>query len=261
MRVLLLGGTGEARALAAALVAEGVDVESSLAGRVSRPALPVGPVRTGGFGGVAGLVAYLGAHGFDAVVDATHPFAAGISDNATSACRATGVPLLRLQRTGWAARPGADAYTWVDTVAAARDAAESLGTRPFVTTGRQQLDVFARWDDRPVLARVVDPPEWQVPATWEVLLARGPFTVEAESRLMTSRRVDVLLTKDSGGPLTEAKLDAAASLHVPVVVVRRPRVPDGVVVVDDVEAALRWVAGVSVPRDREGSTAPVRSDA
>lgn len=245
MRVLLLGGTGEARALAAVLVGAGVDVESSLAGRVSRPALPVGPVRTGGFGGIDGLADHLTYGGFGAVVDATHPFATGISGNAAAASRATGVPLVRLQRPGWAVRPGADAYAWVDSVEDARDAAGTLGTRPFVTTGRQQLDAYARWDDRYVLARVVDPPEWEVPASWEVLLTRGPFTLEAETQLLTSRRTDVLLTKDSGGPLTEAKLDAADALGVPVVVVRRPPVPDGVEVVEDVEAAARWVVGAS----------------
>jgi precorrin-6A/cobalt-precorrin-6A reductase len=245
MRVLLLGGTGEARALAGVLVGAGVDVESSLAGRVSRPALPVGPVRTGGFGGVDGLAEHLTDGGFQAVVDATHPFAAGISGNAAAASRATGVPLVRLQRPGWAVRPGADAYAWVDSVEDARDTAEALGTRPFVTTGRQQLDAYARWDDRYVLARVVDPPDWEVPASWEVLLTRGPFTLEAETQLLTSRRIDVLLTKDSGGPLTEAKLDAADALGVPVVVVRRPPVPDGVEVVEDVEAAARWVEGAS----------------
>jgi len=247
MRVLLLGGTGEARALAAVLLDAGVDVESSLAGRVSRPALPVGAVRTGGFGGVDGLAGHLTEGGFGAVVDATHPFAAGISGNAAGACHATGVPLVRLQRPGWAGRPGADAYTWVDTVEAARDAAEAIGTRPFVTTGRQQLDAYARWDDRYVLARVVDPPEWPVPSSWEVLLTRGPFTLEAETALLTSRHVDVLLTKDSGGPLTEAKLEAADALDVPVVVVRRPQVPHGIEVVEDVEAAARWVAGASSP--------------
>ncbi|WP_076261207.1 cobalt-precorrin-6A reductase [Intrasporangium flavum] len=245
MRVLLLGGTGEARALAAVLVGAGLDVESSLAGRVSRPALPVGPVRTGGFGGIDGLAAHLTDGGFGAVVDATHPFAAGISGNAAAACHATGVPLVRLQRAGWSERPGAGAYTWVDDVEAARDAAEEIGSRPFVTTGRQQLEAYARWDDRYVLARVVDPPEWTVPASWEVLLTRGPFTLEAETRLLTSRRVDVLLTKDSGGSLTEAKLDAADALGVPVVVVRRPPAPDGVEVVDDVAAAARWVLGAS----------------
>ncbi|GAA6524994.1 cobalt-precorrin-6A reductase [Intrasporangium sp. DVR] len=241
MRILLLGGTGEARALAAVLVDRGHDVVSSLAGRVSRPALPVGRVRTGGFGGVDGLVAHLSHHAVRAVVDATHPFAAQISANAAEACALTGVPLVRLQRAGWERHADAGRFHWVADVEVARVAAEGLGVRPFVTTGRQQLEVFAGWDDRYVLARVVDPPHWPVPASWELLQARGPYTYAAERALMEDRRVDVLLTKDSGGALTEAKLEAAARLCVPVVVVRRPPLPDGVVVVEEPAAAARWV--------------------
>ena len=240
MRVLVLGGTGEARALAAVLVARGDDVVSSLAGRVSDPALPVGRVRTGGFGGVDGLAAYIDGR-VDRVVDATHPFAAQITANAVAATAHVGVPFVRLQRPGWSVHPLADSFTWVADVDAARDAAESLGRRPFLTTGRQQLDAFASWDDRYVLVRVVDPPDWDVPVSWEVLRARGPYPYDGEHDLMRSRRVDVLLTKDSGGALTEAKLAAAHDLGVPVVVVRRPPVPEGVRVVasvDDAVAAL-----------------------
>lgn len=237
MRVLVLGGTGEARDLASRLVGRGDDVVSSLAGRVSAPALPVGEVRTGGFGGVDGLAAYLDGS-FDHVVDATHPFAARITDHAVRACRQVGVPLVRLQRPGWSRHPLASAFTWVDDVEAARVAAEELGVRPFLTTGRQQLEAFAAWDDRYVLARVVDPPDWDVPASWEVLRARGPYPYAAERELLESRRVDILLTKDSGGALTEAKLTAAHDLDVPVVVVRRPPVPEGVPVVESVDDVL-----------------------
>lgn len=246
MRVLVLGGTGEARQLAAQLVASGHDVVSSLAGRVSRPALPVGDVRIGGFGGVAGLAAHLCDERVAAVVDATHPFAATISANAAAACADTGTPLLRLQRAGWERHPRAGSFDWVDDVDSARERAELHGIRPFLTTGRQQLDAFVRWDDRYVLARVVDPPEWGVPASWEVRCARGPFTYAAESALMADRRVDVLVTKDSGGALTEAKLDVATDLDVPVVVVRRPPVPVGVPVVEEAAAATAWVADLSV---------------
>lgn len=241
MRILLLGGTGEARALAALLVSEDHDVVSSLAGRVSRPALPVGRVRTGGFGGVDGLVAHLQDEGVAAVVDATHPFAARISANAAAACASVGLPLLRLQRPGWERHRLAGRFHWVDDVESARPVAEELGQRPFLTTGRQQLEAFAGWSDRYVLARVVDPPEWPVPPSWEVLRARGPYTYAAELALLTDRRIDVLLTKDSGGALTEAKLDAAAELGVPVVVVRRPALPVGVPVVGEPDAALEWV--------------------
>ncbi|MDN5765007.1 MAG: cobalt-precorrin-6A reductase [Humibacillus sp.] len=240
-RVLLLGGTGEARALAALLVGEGRSVVSSLAGRVSAPALPVGEVRSGGFGGAEGLASYLATTGIGAVVDATHPFAANITRHAALAATASGVPLLRLQRSGWSTHELASTFRWVDSVGEARGAAERY-RRPFLTTGRQQLAEFACWQDRYVLARVVDPPDWAVPPTWEVLQARGPFTAAAERGLMQSRRIDVLLTKDSGGPLTEAKLRAATDLDVALVVVRRPALPEGLPVVDTVEAAHEWLA-------------------
>ena len=236
--ILVLGGTGEARHLATTLVERGDRVVTSLAGRVSKPAMPVGEVRTGGFGGVQGLVAHLERHRYDAVVDATHPFADTISGNAAAACVTAGVPLVRLQRPGWSHHPLADHFAWAEDLHTARRIAEGLGARPFLTTGRQQLDLFACWDDRYVLARVVDPPDWAVPATWEILRGRGPYTYDAEHDLMVSRRVDVLLTKDSGGALTEAKLRAAHDLDLPVVVVRRPPVVEGVPVVDSVDAAL-----------------------
>ena len=240
-RVLVLGGTGESRSLATVLVGEGRSVVSSLAGRVSNPALPVGEVRIGGFGGADGLARYLAAEGIGAVIDATHPFAAKITRHAAQAAAASGVPLLRLQRPGWSAHELAPTFRWVDSVADARVAAERHH-RPFLTTGRQQLGEFASWHDRYVLARVVDPPDWVVPSTWEVLQARGPYAYADERDLLTSRRIDVLLTKDSGGPLTEAKLRAATDLDVFVVVVRRPALPEGLPVVDTVAAAHAWLA-------------------
>ncbi len=241
MRVLLLGGTGEARALADRLAESGVDVVSSLAGRVSRPALPVGDVRSGGFGGVEGLARYLDAEGISAVVDATHPFAQRISANAAAACSAAAVPVLRLQRPGWQRHPLADSFVWVDDADGARRAAEGRALRPFLTTGRQSLEAFAPWGDRYVLARVVDPPDWDVPASWDVLRARGPYTLEAERTLMDDCRVDAVITKDSGGALTEAKLQAAHDLGIPVFVIRRPPVAHAGDCAETVDDTVAWV--------------------
>ncbi|MDR6175567.1 precorrin-6A/cobalt-precorrin-6A reductase [Nocardioides zeae] len=241
--ILVLGGTAEARDLAARLVAEGRSVVSSLAGRVARPRLPVGEVRVGGFGGVDGLGRWLVEHEVAAVVDATHPFARVISANAVAACAARGVPLLRLERPGWAALPGADAWTWVDDVAGAARAAAGIGARPFLTIGRQGLDECVEpLRAAAVLARVVDPPEIEVPAAWRVLLDRGPYTLEGERALLTEHGADVLVTKDSGGPLTQAKLDAARELGLPVVVVRRPSAHHPGDLAPDVPTALAWVA-------------------
>jgi precorrin-6A/cobalt-precorrin-6A reductase len=238
-RVLVLGGTGEARRLAEALVADGVDVVSSLAGRVAEPLLPPGEVRIGGFGGAEGLAEWLRADPVTAVVDATHPFAATITANAAAAARATGTPLLRLQRPGWRPQPGDD-WRWVDSLEEA--AAAVTGFRHvFLTTGRRGLDAFAGLTAE-VLLRTVDPPEPPLPLRTTVVLERGPFSLADELALMREHAVDVVVTKDSGGGMTAAKLAAARSLGIPVVLVRRPPLPDGVPVVATVEEALAWVA-------------------
>ena len=213
MRVLVLGGTAEARALAVALESAGVDFVSSLAGRVAHPRMPVGSVRVGGFGGVDGLVRTIRSDGFTHLIDATHPFASTMTAHAVQACARTGLPMTRLARPGWADRPDSDTRTWVPDLDAARD----------------------------VLVRVVEPLAEPAPPRWTVVLDRGPYSVGGERDLMRRHRVDVLVTKDSGGGYTSAKLDAAAELDVPVVVVSRPAPPTGLVTTADVAGCVTWL--------------------
>lgn len=239
MTVLILGGTGEARALARVLHNNALDFESSLAGRVRNPALPVGQVRIGGFGGVGGLADHLRSTAVRAVVDATHPFAAGISANAAEACHRTGVPLLRLQRPGWRDETGT--WVWVDDHDEAAVAA-AAGSSVFLSTGRQTLGRFLDpLAAHRTLVRVVEPLDHDVPPQWTVVLARGPYTLDGERNLLRANAVDTLVTKDSGGALTRAKLDAAAELGVRVIVVRRPPVPEGVRTVGSVTEAAEWL--------------------
>jgi precorrin-6A/cobalt-precorrin-6A reductase len=220
--ILILGGTAEARQLAAALVANGVDVISSLAGRVRAPSLPPGRVRVGGFGGVHGLADYLRHEHASAMVDATHPFATMISHNAQQAAALSKTPLVRLERPGWRQHPRSDSWTWVADVAAARAAAESA-LRPFLTTGRQSLPAFLTWADRNVLVRLVDPPTDPLPERWVLIMSRGPYSYAGERQILTGHAIDVLVTKDSGGAHTVAKLDAASDLSIPVVILARPK--------------------------------------
>jgi len=239
MRVLILGGTGEARALAAELAARpGVEVTSSLAGRVRDPALPAGAVRIGGFGGVAGLAAYLAAQGIDRLVDATHPFAATISAHAASAADATGVPLVVLRRPGWSVQPG-DRWTRVpDIVAAAARAAALPSGCIFLTTGRRDLAAFAADEGHAYLVRTVEPPDGATPPRMTLLLGRGPYPLDGEAGLMREHGVTALVTKDSGGVLTSAKLAAARDRGIGVIMVDRPPLPAGVTAVPTVDAVL-----------------------
>jgi precorrin-6A/cobalt-precorrin-6A reductase len=240
--VLILGGTGEARSLAAVLVARGDRrVVSSLAGRVSAPLLPVGEVRIGGFGGPSGLATYLEQEKIAVVIDATHPFAERISAAAVEAAAATSTALLTLRRPGWTAGPGDNWHRVPDV----RAAAAALVERPgpvLLTTGRGGLAEFARLPHRFVI-RTVEAPDDPLPADRLVLLSRGPYDLAGERALLRDHGIQVLVTKDSGGQLTVAKLAAAREVGVPVVMVDRPTPPGAgmVPVVTDVSGAVDWL--------------------
>ena len=237
MRVLLLGGTAEARALAAELHPE-VAVVSSLAGRVPDPALPVGEVRIGGFGGVEGLRRWLEVEHVDAVVDATHPFAATITAHGALACAESGVPHVVLARPAW---PNDDAIVVDSDVEAANVVTRRGYSRIFLTTGRSGSAAFACVDAWFLIRAVTPPEEQSLPRLHELLLSRGPYRYDDERKLLADYGIDALVTKNSGGDMTRAKLDAAADLGIPVVMVDRPALPARVRTVTTVDAAAAWV--------------------
>jgi precorrin-6A/cobalt-precorrin-6A reductase len=256
VRVLVLGGTAEARVLAAALDRlPGVQPISSLAGRVAAPLLPAGEVRIGGFGGAEGLTRWLAAERIAAVVDATHPFAATISWSAAAAAGTAAIPILALRRPGWTQQPGDD-WRRQPSLAAAARALAGLGERVFLTTGRTELAPFAGLDDHWFLIRSIEAPQPPLPSRHRLVLARGPFPVQGEIALMRAHRIEVLVTKDSGGALTEAKLVAARELGLPVLLVDRPAVPD-VPAVATVEQARDWVTALVGGSAEPGMPSPV----
>lgn len=241
MRVLLLGGTGEARALAKALHPR-VDIVSSLAGRVPDPALPVGPVRIGGFGGVAGLRRWLRDERIGAVVDATHPFAATMTAHAAAACAELRVPHLILARPAW--DPGAAIVVDSDAEAAETVARQGY-SRVFLTTGRSGVAAFAGSDAWFLIRAVTDPDPSSLPRHHRLVLSRGPYGYDDELALLRDHRIDALVTKNSGGDMTRAKLDAAAALNVAVVMVARPPLPAGALTVGTVAEAAEWVGALT----------------
>ncbi|ORV95439.1 cobalt-precorrin-6A reductase [Mycobacterium interjectum] len=242
MRVLLLGGTSEARALAQTLHPT-VDIVSSLAGRVPDPALPVGPVRIGGFGGVDGLRCWLRDERIDAVVDATHPFAATMTAHAADVCTELRIPHLVLARPAWA--PG-DAIVVASDVEAAEMVARQRYSRVFLTTGRSGVNAFAGSGAWFLIRAVTAPDPALLPRRHQLLLARGPYRYDGELSLLREHRIDALVTKNSGGAMTRAKLDAAAALGIPVVMVSRPPLPSGVTAVGTVDEAANWVAALAI---------------
>ncbi len=251
MHVLILGGAADARALMRALQAQPdlpLKVTLSLAGRTRNPPPPqAGPVavnqRIGGFGGGAGLAAFIRDQRVACIVNATHPFAARMASNAVEAAALTGTPLLRLVRPAWAAGPGDD-WRHVANVDAAVVALGAAPRRVFLTIGRQNLAAFMAAPQHAYLARTIEAAgaDVRLPhVAW--LRARGPFSLDDEKRLLIEHRIDLLVTKNSGGDDAAAKLAAARLLGVPVVMIDRPPSPGGLTTQSAAEA-VAWLRGV-----------------
>lgn len=220
-RILLLGGTTEAGLLAHALAEAGLDAVYSYAGRTGAPLPQPLPQRIGGFGGIEGLVGYLQAEAISHVIDATHPFAAGISRNAAQACTTTGIPLVTLQRPPWQAGPQ-DRWTHVADLDACLAALPTRPARIFLAIGRQTLAAFAAHPQHFYLLRLVDAPAALPLPQCNAVIARGPFAVEGDLDLLKTHRIDLIVAKNSGGDGASAKLTAARSLGLPVILIDRP---------------------------------------
>ena len=237
--MLLLGGTTEASRLAQALAQAGVDAVFSYAGRTDAPIAQPLPTRVGGFGGVPGLTAYLGAERITHMVDATHPFAAQMSSHAVQASAAAGVPLLALERPAWQAQPG-DAWTHVPDIDAAVQALHAPFARVFLAIGRQHVGPFLERTPHWYLLRLVDPVlDWPA-QRGQVVLDRGPFTLERDRALLQAHGITHIVAKNSGGAGAQAKLLAARELGLPVIVIARPAIPSRPTV-GSVAEVLAWL--------------------
>ena len=226
--------------MAAALASAGIDAIYSYAGRTNSPVAQPIATRSGGFGGVAGLADYLRAEKITHVIDATHPFAAGMSRNAVAACTECRLGLVALERPPWTAGAG-DLWTHVADEAAA---AATLPDKPwtvFLAIGRQRLDVFATKPWHAYLLRIVDPPDGPLPLPRvTVILARGPFDVAGDTAVLQAHRVDLIVAKNAGGTGAEAKLTAARNLGLPVIMIDRP-VPPPRRTVSAVADVMTWL--------------------
>jgi precorrin-6A/cobalt-precorrin-6A reductase len=253
MRVLILGGTTEASGLAHLLATDPrFETTLSLAGRTSNPRTQPVRTRIGGFGGANGLAAWLAQEAIEAAVDATHPYADQISSNAVAACERLAIPLATILRPAWRPEPGDQ---WL-TVANAEAAADALGPEPrrvFLSLGRLELGAFASNPHHHYLARTVDPPKGIVlPRDTRLIFDRGPFDEPAETALLMNEKIDVLVSKNSGGAATYAKITAARKLGIPVVMIARPHKSHGHLV-DNAEAAAGWLEEQLVHRAIPGS--------
>ena len=240
MRALLLGGTGDANALAEALVRAGIDAIYSYAGRTQIPLGHALPTRIGGFGGALGLADYIKQERVTHVIDATHPFAAEMSRHAVEACAATNTPLIALERAPWG-RTSDDNWIEVADIDAAVAALPDAPTRVFLAIGRQHIAPFAAKPQHAYTLRFVDAPDGALPLrNAEVIVSRGPFTLEGDRELMNSRGIDLLVARNSGGKGARAKIDAARELGIPVIMIARPALPERPRV-GSVEEVMAWL--------------------
>lgn len=238
--LLILGGTTEANALAKTVAKQGIAATYSYAGRVGNPRPQPLPVRVGGFGGVDGLAAYLREHAITHVVDATHPFAAQMSANAVAACHEIGVPLAALTRPAWTAQKG-DTWRHVPDIDGAVAALSGAPQRVFLAVGRMHLEDFAAQPQHCYLLRLVDEPTDLPLPNCYVVVARGPFTMAEDQALMQRHGIELVVSKNAGGPGARAKLDAARALGVPVLMIDRPALPQRTELANVAEV-LDWLA-------------------
>jgi precorrin-6A/cobalt-precorrin-6A reductase len=240
-RILILGGTTEARLLGERLAKRGdLDVTLSLAGRTAAPVPHAVPVRVGGFGGAAGLADYVAAERIDALIDATHPYATVISQNAAAAARDSGVPFVALRRPPWAAVAG-DRWIEVNDTKATVSAIGKERRSVFVALGRNDLAPFTGAPQHRYLLRSVDPVDPPLPLPdVTYVTARGPFSEADDRALMAAHAIDVVIAKNSGGAAAYGKIAAARTLGIEVIMLRRPAAPDAPAV-DTVEAAIAWL--------------------
>ena len=240
MKLLILGGTNEASQLARKVAEAGIPAVFSYAGRVAKPDAQPVETRVGGYGGVEGLIEYISTEAITHLIDATHPFAAGISRNAIEAAEATSIPMIALSRPPW--MPAVNDH-W-RTVGDMRNAAQAIGMEPkrvFLSIGRSEVGTFAAAPQHSYLLRFVDQPEGPPPLPdCEIVVARGPFEVAAETALLADRKIEVLVSKNSGGTGAAAKLQAARTLGIPVIMIERPTIPKRPEVAT-VAAVLDWL--------------------
>ncbi len=237
-RIMIIGGTGEARRLAAMLVQYGYSVVTSLAGVTTDPALPTGEVRFGGFGSIDGMVEFIQGEGIMAIADASHPFAVNITKQSFEAAKRCNLPYVRLDRRPWKPLAG-EQWQMLENVEVAVKALPQ-NARVLLTIGRKDLPKFAVRDDLSVLARSIEPPDMELPPNWKFIEGRPPFSIESEMELMDGHKIDCLLSKNSGGKAVAAKLQAARELGVRIFMIERP-VIEGIRKVRKVDQVLQFL--------------------